>query len=122
VEIKEFVLKIQFIIMNKKLKLNLGCGIIYKAGYINIDKFDNSVADMVRDVDDLPFNSNSVDVIESNHLLEHFDYIHTIYALSEWFRVLKPDGVLILETPDLEKSFKKFISTNFLKDFSKSGV
>ena len=99
--------------MNKKLKLNLGCGIIYKPGYINIDKFDNSVADMVRDVDDLPFDSNSVDIIEANHIIEHFDYIHCLYVLSDWFRILKPDGTLVLETPDLEKSFKKLMSSNF---------
>jgi predicted SAM-dependent methyltransferase len=92
----------------KKIKLNLGCGIIYKPGYLNIDKFNTSVADKVCDVEDLPFESNSVDIIEALHLIEHFDYIHCKYVLSEWFRVLKPMGKLVIETPDLERSFKKF--------------
>jgi len=98
--------------MNKKIKLNLGCGFIYKHGYVNIDKFDNSVADIICDIDNLPFKSNSVDVIEASQLIEHFDYVHCKYILSEWFRVLRPNGTLILETPDLENSFRKFVSSN----------
>jgi len=97
--------------MNEK-KLHLGCGYVYKPGYINIDKFDSSVADKIVDIANLPFKSNSIDLIEASQLIEHFDYVHCKYILSEWFRVLKPKGTLILETPDLEKSFKKFISSN----------
>ncbi|MFH1127107.1 MAG: methyltransferase domain-containing protein [archaeon] len=93
--------------MGKKTKLNIGCGIIYRPGYINIDKYEDSVADMTHDADDLPFESNTIDTIEALHLIEHFDYIHSIYVLSEWFRILKPEGTLTLETPDLNKSFKK---------------
>jgi len=98
--------------MMDKIKLNLGCGQVYKPGYINIDKFDDSVADKICDIGDLPFKSNSVDLIEASQLIEHFDYIHCKYILSEWFRVLKPEGKLILETPDLEKTFKKFVSSD----------
>ena len=95
-----------------KIKLNLGCGQVYKPGYINIDKFDNSVADKICDIGDLPFKANSVDLIEASQLIEHFDYIHCKYILSEWFRVLRPEGKLILETPNLEKTFKKFVSSD----------
>ena len=98
--------------MNKKIKLNLGCGHVYKPGYINIDKFDNSVADKICDVVNLSLRSNSIGLIEASQLIEHFDYIHCKYILSEWFRILRPEGILILETPDLEKSFKKFVSTD----------
>lgn len=98
--------------INKKTKLNLGCGYVYKPGYINIDKFDDTVADKICDIVDLPFEPNSVDLIEASQLIEHFDYIHCKYILSECFRTLKPDGELILETPDLKKTFKKFIRTD----------
>jgi predicted SAM-dependent methyltransferase len=96
----------------RKIKLNLGCGIVYKPDYLNIDKFNNSVADEICDADDLPFEPNSIDTIETHHLIEHFDYIHCKYVLSEWFRVLKPTGTLIMETPDLEETFKKFKHSN----------
>ncbi len=90
------------------MKLNLGCGIVYRPGYINIDKFDKRVADTFSDAISLPNESSSVDIIEAIHLLEHFDHIHSIYALSEWLRVLRPGGKLIIETPDMELSVKKF--------------
>jgi predicted SAM-dependent methyltransferase len=95
--------------MDDRIKLNLGCGFVYKPGYVNIDKFDGSVADKISDAGDLPFESNSVDLIEADQLIEHFDHIHCKYVLSEWFRVLKPGRILVLETPDLEKSIGKFI-------------
>ncbi len=94
-----------------EIKLHLGCGDIYKVGYINIDCYNKEIPDVLCDVEDLPFESNSVDRMEAYHLIEHFDYIHCKYVLSEWFRVLKSGGFLILETPDLEKSFKKFLKS-----------
>ncbi len=96
----------------EKLKLNLGSGIVYRPEYVNIDKFDNSLADIVCDVSDLPFDAGSVDSIDALQLIEHFDYIHCVYVLSEWFRLLKPEGVLIIETPDLYNSFKKLKKEN----------
>ncbi|MBY9001818.1 MAG: methyltransferase domain-containing protein, partial [Candidatus Heimdallarchaeota archaeon] len=85
-------------------KLNLGCGIFYKPGYINIDFSEKDVADEVQNVADLKFETNSVDVIEASHILEHFDIIHLPYVLAEWFRVLKPGGKLYVETPNLVRS------------------
>lgn len=98
--------------MGVKVKLHLGSGFVYEPSSINIDKFDVSVADELCDAGDLPFNPNTVDEIEALQLLEHFDYIHCKYVLSEWFRVLKPEGILTLETPDLERTFKNFHRLN----------
>ena len=86
------------------IKLNLGCGVFYKPGYINIDLSEKDVADEIQNVANLKFESNSVDVIEASHILEHFDIIHLPYVLAEWFRVLKTDGELCIETPNLVKS------------------
>jgi predicted SAM-dependent methyltransferase len=93
---------------NDELKLHLGCGLFYKPGYVNIDLYDDSVADMRADVSDLPLDAEKAQLIEANHLIEHFDYIHCKYVLSEWFRILKPGGTLILETPDLAETHRKF--------------
>ena len=98
--------------MNRQVRLNLGCGAVYKPGYINIDRYDSSVADTICDIDNLPFKSNSIALIEASQLIEHFDYVHCKYILSELFRVLGPEGTLILETPDLEKSSKKLLSSD----------
>jgi len=96
---------------DKNYKLNLGCGIIYRPGHINIDLFDKSTADLLGDVTRLPIKPNSVLQIEAYHLIEHFDDIHTTYVLCEWFIVLKPGGTLILELPELEGSFKKYLKS-----------
>ena len=91
------------------MQLNLGCGKRYKEGFVNIDAFDTTVADMFMSVEDLAFPSNSVDAIEACQLIEHLGYLHAISALAEWFRVLKPGGTLLIETPDLDSSMKQYI-------------
>lgn len=91
------------------MKLNLGCGKNYLDGFTNIDFYDSTVADVKMSVTDLKFESNVADEIQACQLIEHLGHFNTIYALAEWFRVLKPEGLLVLETPDLEKSFKNYI-------------
>jgi len=91
------------------MKLNIGCGKTYKEGFINIDAFDSTVADKIMSAGDLKFPSNTVERIEAHQLIEHFGLFQSMYVLPEWFRVLKPGGILLIETPDLEKSFKEFI-------------
>lgn len=93
-------------------RLHLGCGDEYKPGFVNIDKYDSSVADVVHDISDLPFENDSVDEIEADHVIEHFDYIHCKYVLCEWFRVLRPGGRLVLETPDLKGAMKSLLSAD----------
>jgi hypothetical protein len=58
-----------------------------------------SVADITGDVcDPLPFEPESVDCILARHVLEHV--IDTAKTLSQWLKVLKPGGRLILACPD----------------------
>jgi predicted SAM-dependent methyltransferase len=94
------------------MKLNIGCGGVYKEGYINIDAFDKTIADECMSATDLRFYDDSVERIEADQLIEHLGFIEATYALSEWFRVLKPNGVLKMETPDVETSFKIYIKGN----------
>ena len=89
------------------IKLNLGCGIYYKPGYINIDKFESEIADEIADICHLQYEDNSVDEIEASHIIEHFDVITLPFLIAEWFRVLKPIGKLIIEAPDFNKGYFK---------------
>lgn len=91
------------------MNLNLGCGALYLEGFINIDGYDDCVADLICDLMRLPFKSASVERIVCHHVIEHLGYIRAIYTLAECHRVLKPGGRLILETPDIEASFKAFL-------------
>ena len=91
------------------MKLNIGCGLEYKRGYVNVDAYDNTVADHVMSVINLEFDSQSFSHVDCIQLMEHLGAAKSIYALSEIYRVLKPGGSFLLETPDLVSSFKSFI-------------
>lgn len=91
-------------------RLNLGCGDEYRPAYTNVDKY-GKVVDIRADVMNLPFKMNGMDEIYASQLIEHFDHIQCKYVLSEWFITLKPGGKLILETPDLKKSFKRLLTS-----------
>lgn len=63
--------------------------------------------DFVANAADLSqFSSNSCDAIYASHVLEHFYHginQEVINVLKEWHRVLKPEGLLYLSVPDLNK-------------------
>ena len=91
------------------MKINLGCGGDYKKNFLNVDAFDSTIADEVMDANDLRFEDNSVDEIVLSQVIEHLGIAGSIYVLSECFRVLKPKGTLVIETPDIRSSFKKYL-------------
>lgn len=89
------------------LNLHLGCGSIHLNGYVNIDieKWCNAV-DVVADACDLSrYETGTVTHIYAHALLEHIAPWDTMRALKEWYRVLKPDGTIQVEVPDLERIF-----------------
>ena len=68
---------------------------------------DSPIADVKADIQNLPFEDNSFDVIFCNHVLEHVE--DDKKAISELFRVMKPGGWGILQVPiryQLEKTFE----------------
>ena len=83
------------------MKLNLGCGDNLLDGYINVDKYDKA-ADVQADITDLPFEDNSVDKVVAYQVIEHVPYNLNDKLFAEIYRVLKPGGTAILETPDID--------------------
>jgi predicted SAM-dependent methyltransferase len=94
------------------MRLHLGCGPVYKKGYINVDAYDGSVADEMMSTVRLQFEDNTADVVESYQVLEHLGIARTIYSLAEVFRVLQPQGMFVLETPDIEVTFERFLKAD----------
>jgi len=92
------------------MKLNLGCGETYKKDYLNVDAFDSTVADKIMSATDLQLEENTADEIYASQVIEHLGITGSIYMLSECFRVLKPQKKLVIETPDLQKSFEKYVN------------
>ena len=82
-------------------KLHLGCGPIALAGWVNID-IDSPFADVAHDLTlGLPYPDGSVSHIYAEHFIEHIEYSQALSLLSECKRVLAPEGVVRMTTPDL---------------------
>jgi len=94
------------------MKLNIGCGKKYDPDYCNIDLYEDLVADRLMSAFNLEFDDNICDEIKAIHIIEHLSFFETIYALSEFFRVLESNGKLIIETPDLEKTCQHYLKAN----------
>lgn len=106
--------------MADKIKLNLGCGIMCFAGWINVDKYlnkegikskkgwyanavwEDGAVFVQADILKMPFPDNYADVAEMHEVLEHFAMRDIIPALTEVYRVLKPGGQLIFNTPSFD--------------------
>lgn len=108
---------------------NLGIGISEisdKRGMIASDKEykyvknfnDKSVPSVVLDALDLPFPDDSCDVISCFETIEHVHMIDVNKMLTEIYRVLKDDGVLLISTPNKEANGKAKISPDHKQEFT----
>lgn len=84
------------------MKINLGCGWRdFGDDWIHIDNGDYEHLDYKTDVTKLPMiKDNSVDLIYASHIIGYFDRVEIVSVLNEWYRILKPNGILRLATPD----------------------
>lgn len=84
------------------------------AEYLSVD-IDPKAAMMQADITNLPFNDNLFDIIFCSHVLEHI--IDDSKALMELFRVLKPDGLAIIQVP-IKDEFNGIKINQTFEDFS----
>lgn len=82
------------------MKVNLGCGLTHKKGWLNIDKFDFETVDKIMDLEkgDWNIESNSVEEIDCRMVLEHLE-IPTHIFFKEVHRILKKGGIIRLIVP-----------------------
>jgi len=90
-------------------RLNVGCGSTYRPGYVNIDITASHVADLHATATALPFTDGVFQRVDMIHVIEHLGYAGSLHALAEAWRVLEPNGMLVIETPEPEGSFKRFL-------------
>lgn len=85
---------------SEPLLLHLGSGGEHKAGYINIDLVGDPVEVPWNLARGIPFDSDSVDGIFHEHLLEHIDISSGYRFMQNCHRVLKTGGILRVVVPD----------------------
>jgi len=89
--------------------LHLGAGSSKIPGLINCDLY-NPDADVKADATNLEmFDDGTIDLIESHHMIEHLSFADTELALTEWHRVLREGGLLVLTFPDITSISVKWI-------------
>ncbi|GAG95470.1 unnamed protein product, partial [marine sediment metagenome] len=73
-------------------------------GYVGLDKRDLGQEIIWEIQDGIPLPDNSCIEIIASHIIEHFDENETIEIMDECWRVLKPNGVLKITSPDISSS------------------
>lgn len=103
------------------LKLNLGSGKDNKEDYINIDAVKHTEATVVGDILNLDYEDNTVDIIFSSHVIEHFTKSELNRFFSESARMLRNKGELEIIAPCMNSAIADYcagnISISYLHDF-----
>jgi len=98
----------------EEIKLHLGCGWRnFGKDWIHVDNGDYNHLDYNCNVSLLPFNNNFADIIYASHVIGYFDRDEIIDVFKEWYRVLKPNGVLRIATPDIESISNLYNNKNY---------
>ncbi len=86
-------------------KLNLGCGMFKKEGYINVDIVSNTTPDILCDLNKFPypFHDDKFTVIEANHVLEHL--YEPFKVMKELYRISQHKGIIIIRVPHFSRGF-----------------
>ncbi len=101
-------------------KLHLGCGRIHLKDWCNIDITPMSTVDMVDNITTLrKFRRSFATEIYACHVLEHFSHKEILPIISRWYEVLKPNGIIRISVPDIDKIVK--IYKNNWQHFQTSG-
>ncbi|HKR02268.1 MAG TPA: methyltransferase domain-containing protein [Pyrinomonadaceae bacterium] len=89
-------------------QLHLGCGGNLLPGWANVD-LDAAEGVIQHDLTEpLPLHSETVKFIYSEHFIEHITRDQALALLRECQRVLTPDGVIRLSTPNLKKLLNEY--------------
>ena len=94
------------------MRINIGCGKKFEPEYYNLDLYEDLIADKLMSAVNLDFEDNICQEVKAIQIIEHLSFFETIYALNEFFRVLQPNGKLIIEIPDLRKACQLYLKSN----------
>lgn len=90
-----------------EIYLEVGCGSSPKPGYLHCDIRPLYGVEVVCEACEIPFPKNTVTKIYSRHMLEHLSQDKAMPTLKHWFNILRVEGELDLNVPDLEKTIEQ---------------
>lgn len=89
---------------NDRLRVMIGSGPTKVDGWLSTDLIPSRSDVVFLDASEpFPFESNSVDRIHTEHMIEHVDHPIGRNMLAECARVLKPGGRIRIATPDFDR-------------------
>jgi predicted SAM-dependent methyltransferase len=91
------------------MKLDVGSGKSPIEGCVTVDLF--SAADISAPMWDIPLQSGTVDELHCRYSMEHIPRAKVLPTLTEWKRLLKSDGEIIVTVPDFLWCCKVFIAS-----------
>lgn len=100
----------------RAMKLHIGCGKVYLHGWVNVDLFSNTAADLCCDITRIPYPAGTFETIYASHVLEHVHRHMVIAALQHWLELLKPGGILRLAVPNFEAVCNRYQETGNLAE------
>jgi len=90
-------------------RVHLGAGTRKVAGWLNVD-LRGSDYDVDLASGRLPWRTNSLDCVVSEHVIEHLELRNELLPLlSELQRVIRPSGEIWLSCPDIEKVCRSYV-------------
>ncbi|MBX4212391.1 class I SAM-dependent methyltransferase [Candidatus Pacearchaeota archaeon] len=83
----------------KSQKLNMGCGLDIRKGYVNLDSVKLKGVDVIHDLNRFPypFKDSTFDEVYTSHVLEHVDDL--IRVMKELKRICKNGAKIIVRVP-----------------------
>ena len=90
--------------MIPSIKINLGSGHWKFDGWVNVDFDLESLPEVCANLaQSLPFKSGTADLMHTEDFIDQLELDQARLFLQECHRILKPDGVIRILTPDLER-------------------
>ena len=91
-------------LMNSEKKLlNVGCGPNPTKNFINLDYLWVPGVDICWDITKgIPLESETMEGIYTEHCLEHISFLECQEAIKDFYRILKPKGIVRIIVPDGE--------------------
>ena len=97
---------------NEVKKFHIGAGTRKIKDWLNTDIGSKKIMPVIDVTKRFPLNTDTIDYVFSEHMIEHINYHDGIKMLNESFRVLKSNGKIRISTPDLQFLIDLYLNKN----------